>query len=120
MAGWSDVGVVAVSGAIGVGGTVAATWLQRRYARDDRQTAERAARIERVGRVLGRIQTLLIDLHPIRASNRVLREVLSDRHDRWLPLRDELAIVTVMEPSAPLRDQMNRLEVVIELLYLRV
>jgi hypothetical protein len=122
MAAWSDVGLAVVAGAIGVGGTLAATRAQMRDSRSQRRAAEQAARVNRVASVLGPIQTLLIDLMPPRALSNFseVAHVSESRRERWLPLRDQLEVVLVMEPDADIRDSMRRLEVSIENTYTRL
>ena len=123
MAAWSDVGLALVVGANGVGGTLLATRAQMRDSRNQRRAAEQAARVDRVASVLGPIQTLLIDLMPPRAlmsSFSEVAHVAENRRERWLPLRDQLEVVLVMESDASVRDSMRRLEVSIERTYTRL
>jgi hypothetical protein len=126
MAAWSDVGVAAVGGAAGIIGAAVGAVVQAQLGvaqrREERQSAARDARLDRVSRVLGPIQTLLIDLLPARAMSTFSEVGLvgAHRQDRWLPLRDEWEVVIVMEPTAEVRDKMRRLEVAIENVYHRL
>jgi hypothetical protein len=64
MATWSDLGLVAVGGGIGLVSSYVTQRLQIRSTREDRRADARAARVERFARVLGLIRALLIDLSP--------------------------------------------------------
>jgi len=114
VAAWSDVGLAAVGGAIGIVSSYLTIKLQRRYAQEDRDADDRAARAVRIGEVLGPIQTLLIDITPERVAFEVTGVIRAERQKRWLPLREELEVVRVVEPSADLRQTMRDLEVAIE------
>jgi hypothetical protein len=70
--------------------------------------------MERVGDVLGRIQTLLIDIDPVRVAFTTREHLAEIRNERWLPLRDQLEVVRVKEPSTDMRETMRELEVAIE------
>ena len=110
MAGWSDVAAVAVGGGIGVVGTYIGTRVQAASLRSERQAAERAARVARIGEVLGPVRTLLIDINPVRLVFQQA-EVVRQHWAKWVPLRDRLEIVAVTEPSEELRSDMRQLEV---------
>lgn len=114
MAAWSDVGLAAASvgigGAIGIAGTYTATRMQRTYTRQDRGEARRAARIERVAEVLGRVQTFLVDANPEPYVFKSADDV-HKAHQRWQPLREELAVLSAKEPASELRDAMERIDV---------
>jgi hypothetical protein len=113
------VGVVAVGGGIGVVGTYLGTRLQMVHSRKERQAAEHNARVARVAAVLGPIRTLLIDTSPERIVWQGAK-LVEGYWERWLPLRDELEIVAVTEPSAEMREQMRLLEAEFAILFGRL
>jgi hypothetical protein len=96
------VGVALVSGGVGIIATLAATRTQAKQAAEQRAAVERDARIDRFARVLGPIQTLLLEMNPAQFVTASL-DLVEEYRRRWLPMLEQLETVAVTEPSFELR-----------------
>lgn len=112
MATWSDIGLAAVGGGIGIVGTLLATRSQRKIAREDRREREQTARVARVAQVLGPIGSLIADLSPMVVSIAYRDDAALGKtiQDRWWPLREQLAIIKANESSHETRAKIESLE----------
>jgi hypothetical protein len=118
VASWSDVGLAAAGGVIGVGGTLGATWLAHTLRRGDERAAERRAWVERGAAILGPLRSLLSDVEPRRIGMNLgpeTRELMvSIRTERWeAALRDDLAAFATAHPAAEIRDRAEKLGVAV-------
>jgi hypothetical protein len=114
MATWSDLGLVAVGGGIGSVSSYVTIRLQLVHTAVERRRDKRDASIERLAQVLGPITTLLHDLYPDRVlinSGPDTGEQLKRYNERWMGLRDELAVVAAIEPLPEVRAAMAKLDV---------
>jgi hypothetical protein len=111
MATWADAGLVALGGAIGVGGTFGASWLGRQWSREDQEEAGRKAQVERVAEVVGRVQLFLVDANPMHFLMDVGVPEVHAMAERWQPLREQLAVLAAKEPASELRDAMHQIDV---------
>jgi hypothetical protein len=113
MATWSDIGLVAVGGGIGLVSSYVTARLQMTHSTRERRAAAADARRERFASAIGRTNTLLVDLHPARVGFGN-PERLQEQRERWLGLRDELSILGIGDPSPALTEAAFRLAVTIE------
>jgi hypothetical protein len=123
MTGWADVVLTLGVGVIGVGGAIAAALVQSRLARQNREAAEREARIERGASALAPIATLLTNLVPERLAVNASEDLLQDLQNyrvRWeTALRDPMATFALAHPSPGVRDLATRLDVHVEWVLVR-
>ena len=103
MPAWATVLLTLGSTAIGATAALAASWMQLRSARRDREHAEVSARRVRGAEVLGPIRGVLDDLEPqaIAASGHGRsKETMSNIGRRWWRARDELLVFGAVDPSS--------------------
>jgi len=106
---WSDVGVVAVGGGIGVVGTYIGAHLQMVNSRSERRAGEHAARVARFAEVLGpiRAQLLYTDPTPFVFAS---MEAVEEQRRIWAPLLERLEFIAAAEPSVEMREMIRELE----------
>jgi hypothetical protein len=95
MPAWATVVLTLGVSAIAVAGTLAATWLQHRFATQQRREAEWVGLRDRGAKVFGPIEVLLADTDPDRlVGNQDVRssEWRDEIKTRWRTIRDELAV----------------------------
>jgi hypothetical protein len=124
---WADVvltlGVGALGGLLGAAGAIGAVVVQSRFARHDRQVAERSERVKNGAAALAPITTLLANLEPDRitvsASESLLQE-LRDHRARWeASIREPLAAFALAHPSRDVGDLATKLDVHVEWVLIR-
>ena len=101
MPAWATVLLTLGSTAIGATAALAASWMQLRSARRDRERAEAVARRARGGSVLGPVLGVLDDLEPsaIASSGGRSEETMANIGRRWWKARDELLVFGTTDPS---------------------
>lgn len=117
MATWSDVGLAAVGGVIGIGGTLGATGLSHWFHGRDQTARERTEWVKRGAAILGPLHSLLVDADPQRVSINARPESLEmfrRLQERWEgTLRDELATFATAHPAEEIRVRANVLSVAV-------
>ena len=98
---WATVLLTLGSTAIGAAAALAASSMQLRSARRDRERAEAVARRARGGSVLGPVLGVLDDLEPsaIASSGGRSEETMANIGRRWWKARDELLVFGTTDPS---------------------
>lgn len=112
-------------GVIGASSAWFATSQQLRERRAERRDDRSQRRIESAASTLGKIAALLDDLDPIRFTFNMripesAPELQKSERERWLPLRDELAQLAVLDPSERVRKFARELQISIENVYNRL
>jgi hypothetical protein len=109
---WATVVLTLGASLIAVAGTLIATQWQTRHGTREREAAARSQRRTSGGRVLGRIQTLLLDSQPGTLAinwNNESFERFPQLVERWLVLRDELAVFAATDESPQVRETAREL-----------
>jgi hypothetical protein len=111
MPAWATVLLTLGSTAIGATAALAASWMQLRSARRDREQAEAGARRARGAAVLGPIRGVLDDLEPqaIAASGGRSDQTIANIGRRWWKARDELLVFGAVDPSGEVAAAANSL-----------
>jgi hypothetical protein len=111
MPAWATVLLTLGSTAIGAGAALAATRMQLRNSRRERERAEAGARRARGAAVLGPILGVLDDLEPqaIASSGGRSQETIGNIGRRWWRARDELLVFGAADPSSEVASAANAL-----------
>src|SRR3954463_3900751 len=117
MPAWATVTLTLGVAALGIAGTLAATMLQLRHTKRERERDAMAARRARAAAVLGRVRTLLADMEPARiginAHPKETPALLDASRNRWQSLRDELSIFAAADEDPAVVDAAAKLDVAV-------
>jgi hypothetical protein len=102
MPAWATVVLTLGTTVIGAAAALAASLIQLRHARHDREAAEEAAWRDRGAAVVGRVFGVLDDMEPqaIAASGGRRRTTIENIARRWWQTRDDLLVFASGHPSA--------------------
>jgi hypothetical protein len=111
MPAWATVVLTLGSTAIGAVAALAASWMQLRSARRDREAAEAASRRARGAAVLGPLLGVLDDLEPnaIAVSGGRSEQTIANIGRRWWRARDDLLVFGAADPAGDVAHATNSL-----------
>ena len=111
MSAWSTVVLSLGSAGVGAASALAATWLQLRQAKREREVVERSAWRDRGAMVLGPVLGVLDDMEPSAIADRGgrSRQTIENIGRRWWRVRDELLKFGAANPSGRVADCANEL-----------
>jgi hypothetical protein len=106
MSAWSTVVLSLGSAGVGAASALAATWMQLRQAKRERDIEERSAWRDRGAMVLGPVLGVLDDMEPTSIAERGGRssQTIENIGRRWWRGRDELLKFGTANPSGPIAD----------------
>lgn len=111
---WATVVLTLGATGLGIWGTLRATALTSKYAREEADRKAAAARKERAAGIIGRLRTLLADAHPDKVLFNFERERTSGdvlrMKERFEPLRDELSIFAAADHDTRVSDFASKLQ----------